>query len=114
MDIKDYRDALDVLDAQLVDLFCKRMEICGKVAEWKQANGKPIYDRSRERDKLNTVSELSDERFAPYTRCLYRSLFGYSRSYQHKLLDEPSELVSLIQNARAETPELFPGSAAVA
>lgn len=114
MDIKDYRDALDVLDAQLVDLFCKRMEICGKVAEWKQANGKPIYDRSRERDKLNTVSELSDERFAPYTRCLYRSLFGYSRSYQHKLLDEPSELVSLIQNARAETPELFPNSAAVA
>lgn len=114
MDIKDYRDALDTLDAQLVDLFCKRMEICGKVAEWKQANGKPIYDRSRERDKLSAVSELSDERFASYTRCLYRSLFGYSRSYQHKLLDEPSALVSLIQNARAQTPELFPNSATVA
>lgn len=114
MDIKDYRDALDVLDAQLVDLFCKRMEICGKVAEWKQQNGKPIYDRSRERDKLNTVSELSDELFAPYTRCLYRSLFGYSRSYQHKLLDAPSELVKQIKTARAETPELFPTRATVA
>jgi len=114
MDIKDYRNALDELDAQLVDLFCKRMEICGEVAKWKQKNGKPIYDRSRERDKLNTISALSDERFTPYTRCLFRSLFGYSRSYQHKLLDAPSDLVSLIQKSRAETPELFPSKATVA
>ncbi len=114
MDIKDYRDMLDELDEQLVSLFCKRMEICGKVAEWKQANDKPIYDRSRERDKLNAVCELSDSRFAPYTRCLYRSLFGYSRSYQHKLLDAPSALVSLIEKARGETSELFPTKATVA
>lgn len=114
MDIKECRDALDVIDAQLVELFCKRMEICGEVARWKKDNGKPIYDRSRERDKLNTVSELSDEKFAPYTRCLYRSLFGYSRSYQHKLLDAPSELIPLIQNARASTPELFPAQAEIA
>ena len=56
MDIKDYRDALDELDAQLVELFCKRMDICGKVAEWKQANGKPIYDRSRERARRRSPS----------------------------------------------------------
>lgn len=114
MDIKDYRDRLDVLDAQLVELFCKRMEICGDVARWKKENGKPIFDRTRERDKLNTVGELSKEEFEPYVRCMFRSLFGYSRSYQHKLLDPPSALAEEINHARLETPELFPTEAAVA
>lgn len=114
MDIKDYRDQLDVLDAQLVELFCKRMEICGDVARWKKENGKPIFDRTRERDKLNTVGELSKEEFEPYVRCMFRSLFGYSRSYQHKLLDPPSALAEEINHARLETPELFPTEAAVA
>ncbi len=114
MDIKDYRDQLDVLDAQLVELFCRRMEICGDVARWKKENGKPIFDRTRERDKLNTVGELSKEEFEPYVRCMFRSLFGYSRSYQHKLLDPPSALAEEINAARLGTPELFPTEAAVA
>ncbi|MBQ8324686.1 MAG: chorismate mutase [Clostridia bacterium] len=114
MDIKDYRDQLDVLDAQLVELFCRRMEICGDVARWKKENGKPIFDRTRERDKLNTVGELSKEEFEPYVRCMFRSLFGYSRSYQHKLLDPPSALAEEINTARLGTPELFPTEATVA
>ncbi len=114
MDIKDYRDQLDALDAQLVELFCKRMEICGDVARWKKENGKPIFDRGRERDKLNTVGELSKEEFEPYVRCMFRSLFGYSRSYQHKLLDPPSALAEEINRARLQTPELFPTEATVA
>lgn len=114
MDIKDYREALDALDAELVALFCKRMELCGGVAQWKQAHGKPIYDRSREREKLNQVSALADERFSSYTRCLYRSLLGYSRAYQHELLDAPSQVSERILQARSETPELFPTRATVA
>ncbi len=114
MDIKDYRNRLDELDKQLVNLFCQRMELCGKVAEWKRENGKPIYDRSREREKLHQISELADDRFTPYARCLYRSLFGYSRAYQHKLLDAPSDLVKRIQQARTETSELFPEQAKIA
>lgn len=114
MDIKDYRDQLDVLDAQLVELFCRRMEICGDVARWKKENGKPIFDRGRERDKLNAVGALSKEEFEPYVRCMFRSLFGYSRSYQHKLTDPPSALAEEINRSRLETPELFPTEATVA
>lgn len=114
MEIQDYRDALDALDAELVRLFCKRMELCGGVAQWKQAHGKPIYDRSREREKLLQVSALADERFSAYTRCLFRSLLGYSRAYQHELLDAPSELAERIHAARLATPELFPTRATVA
>ena len=39
MDIKDYRDQLDEIDAQLAELFCRRMEICGEIASWKKENG---------------------------------------------------------------------------
>lgn len=119
MDMKAYRDELDVLDKQLVELFCKRMDICGKIGQWKQEHGKPIYDRTREREKLKEVSalaekEFSSEEFSSYTRCLYRSLFGYSRSYQYQLTHGPSALVQSIEQARKNTPELFPSSATVA
>ncbi len=114
MDIKDYRDRLDVLDAQIVDLFCKRMELCGEIAEWKKENSKPIFDRTRERDKLNTVGNIADPRFATYVKCMYRSMFGYSRSYQHKLIDSPSPIAEEIAKTRKETQELFPAHAVVA
>ncbi len=114
MDMKAYRDELDVLDKQLVELFCKRMDICGKIGQWKQEHGKPIYDRTREREKLNSISALAQEEFAPYARCLYRSLFGYSRSYQHLLTQSPSALAQDIEQARRNTPELFPAKATVA
>ena len=114
MDIQEYREQLDVLDAQLVELFCRRMEICGDIAKWKKENGKPIFDRNREREKLNAVGEMADEAFASYVRCMFRSIFGYSRSYQHKLVDPPSALAAEITRARLETPELFPTEAAVA
>ena len=114
MELLDYRNELDEIDKQMVDLFCKRMEICGKVAEWKKENGKPVFDRAREREKLNTVADLSDERFAPFTRCLYRAMMGYSRAYQNTLLGTESEIEKEIAFARANTPELFPARAKVA
>ena len=40
MDLLTLRDKLDVIDAQIVELYEKRMEICGQVAEYKIENGK--------------------------------------------------------------------------
>ena len=114
MDIKDYRDRLDEIDAQLAELFCRRMEICGEIATWKKENGKPIFDKNREREKLNSVVKMGDPKFEPHLRGLFRSMMGYSRSYQHKLTDPASVLAEEILRARLETPELFPTEAVVA
>ena len=49
MDLQECRRQLDGIDQQLVELFEKRMKICGNVAEYKIATGKPVFDGERER-----------------------------------------------------------------
>ena len=85
MDIKDYRDQLDEIDAQLAELFCRRMEICGEIAAWKKENGKPVLDAEREKQKLDAVLSLAPQNMEEYTRELYKFLFELSRNYQEKL-----------------------------
>ena len=46
MDLLECRKELDGIDRQIVELFEKRMEICGHVAESKLASGKAVYDLS--------------------------------------------------------------------
>ena len=57
MDLQECRRQLDGIDQQLVELFEKRMKICGNVAEYKIATGKPVFDGERERQKLAAVAE---------------------------------------------------------
>ena len=45
MDLLTLRDQLDVIDAQIVELYEKRMKICGQVAEYKIETGKKVFDR---------------------------------------------------------------------
>ncbi len=112
-DLSEYRKELDAIDEQLVSLFCRRMNLCGKVGEWKKEHGKPILDRGREREKLNEVATLAGEEYASYTRCLYRSMMGYSRAYQNELIGGESPIGAEIAAAKANTPELFPSEAKV-
>ena len=59
MDLLECRKELDGIDRQIVELFEKRMEICGHVAESKLASGKAVYDGERERQKLEAVGAMA-------------------------------------------------------
>ena len=59
MDLLECRKELDGIDRQIVELFEKRMEICGHVAESKLASGKAVYDGERERQKLEAVEAMA-------------------------------------------------------
>ena len=61
MDLNDLRTEIDEIDRQIVDLFCKRMEISVKVSQYKIENGLPVLDASRERKKLAKISEMAGE-----------------------------------------------------
>lgn len=88
MDLQDLRQQINDIDAQLVPLFLKRMGISLEVAKYKQANNKPVLDKTRERELLKRVSEMTDDKdLSLYTRLLYADIMGLSRSYQHKFLE---------------------------
>lgn len=114
MDLTELRKQIDGIDDQLVQLFCRRMELCAQVAEYKKANGLPILMPAREREKLKDVAEKAGPDMANYTRTLYAMLFELSRSYQSKLSGGSRQLYEMITQSIQDTPNLFPQTAMVA
>ena len=114
MDLNDYRREIDGIDAQLLELFARRMDVAAAIAEYKKENALPVSDPSRERQKLLDVAEKTPETLRDYAVSLYSLLFELSRGYQNRILGVRTELTQQIADAIAETPQLFPESAAVA
>lgn len=114
MDIKELRNEIDAIDDQLVKLFCQRMDVAAKVADYKRENNMPILVPARERQILADVAEKAGEEMGNYTRVLYSMLFELSRSYQSKRNMVLSPLHEQIKEAIENTPKLFPQAPMVA
>ncbi len=109
-----FRDRIDELDQQIVELFAKRMEIAAEIAGYKKEKGLPVQDVRREREKLLTVAEASPEAIREYTPRLYTVMMELSRSYQQRLLGRDDSLTESIRAAIEGTPALFPDRVTVA
>ena len=114
MDLSQYREQIDQIDDELIQLFARRMETAAQIAQWKRQAGKPVMDAGRERAKLLDVMEKCPEEFKDYAVSLYSLLFELSRSYQHRILDSSSALTEQITAAIENTDPLFPKTATVA
>ena len=114
MDIQELRREIDGIDAQLLPLFCQRMEIAAQVADYKKENGLPIFVPGREREILDRVAGQAGEDMADYAKILYNTLFELSRAYQGSRNSQPSPLRDRVMTALDKTPPLFPKTATVA
>lgn len=102
LDLKEIRDQLDAVDSQLVELFEKRMALCGDVARYKIENGKAVYDPAREREKLEAVRRQTS---SPFNETavgeLFAQMMAISRRYQYQMMGsregEPSGF-KLVEN----------------
>ena len=88
MDLQEIRKELDVIDRQIVDLYEKRMKLCGDVAEYKISVGKPVYDGEREKQKLEAVRQMAGEEYRQGASELFTQLMTISRRLQYRLLAE--------------------------
>ena len=114
MDLTQIRQQIDQIDEELIHLFCDRMALSAKVADYKKANNLPILVPARERAILQKVAELSGPEMSNYSRVLYSMLFELSRSYQSKRNGEISPLFKEISHSIEHTPKLFPQTPIVA
>ena len=114
MELKDYRQQIDAIDRELTRLFQERMHVAGSIAEYKKANGLPVLDKSRERQKLSELVGAAEEPLQSYVHVLYSLLFELSRSYQQRRISEGTPLQKRIEEAVENTPRLFPPRAEVA
>lgn len=89
MDLMNLRGQLDEIDARIVDLYEKRMELCRQVAEYKIENGKKVFDKEREIEKLRTVKSLTHNEFNSHgIEELFEQIMAISRKLQYRLLSE--------------------------
>lgn len=108
MELNEAREKINEIDEQLVKLFSSRMELSSKIAEYKAEKNLPILDRTREREVLNKVADLSGPELENYSKVLFSTLFDLSRSYQNRLTKSESPLGAQIQEALENTPKQFP------
>ena len=114
MELKDFRNQIDQIDTQLVDLFAQRMALSAQIADYKKENSLPIYVPAREREILQDIAQKAGPDMANYARVLYSLLFELSRSYQSKRNCKITPLYQNITDAIENTPKLFPQAPMVA
>lgn len=85
MALSTHRAEIDGLDAELVSLYCRRMEVAAAIAAYKQAHGLPVLDAAREAAVLDKVATLAGAPLDGYVRTLYGTILQTSRDYQHAL-----------------------------
>ena len=106
MDLLDLRNQLDTIDAQIVELYEKRMGICKQVAEYKICTGKKVFDKQREMEKLAAVRSMTHNDFNAHgIQELFEQIMSMSRKLQYQLLAENGSLGKLpfIQVEELET-----------
>lgn len=63
MDLSELRVQIDAIDKDIVELYEKRMDICRQVAEYKIENGKKVFDKVREEEKIAKVKSMTHNDF---------------------------------------------------
>ena len=114
-ELSDLRQQIDAIDSQIFELFSERTDVAEKVAAYKRENGLRIFDPTRERAKVADAAERVPEDLSTYAQVLMELLMEASRARQHEMLDDASDdpVLARIDEARRNTPELFPASARV-
>lgn len=96
MDLGELREKIDEIDAQIVDLYEQRMDVCKHVAQYKIENGKKVFDRQRETEKLEKVKALAHNDFNSHgVEELFEQLMSMSRKLQYGMLAESGSMGKL-------------------
>ena len=83
----ELRKEIDEIDSKITELFVRRMHICAEVAQYKKANGLPVFHPEREQEVLARISAVAGEDMEAYARTMFVLLFSLSRDYQEKVMN---------------------------
>lgn len=112
--LKEHRTQIDTIDAEMLALFSKRMEICAKIGQQKQKNGLPVESPEREREILLDITKRSSEDLAAPARMLFTTLFELGKAYQRRLTPKGTAFALELQKAAENAQHDFPKTARIA
>ncbi len=86
-DLDNARSAINAIDKEMAELFCRRMAAASVVARHKQKVGMPILDAAREREVIErNAAYVSDPTLREYYVNFITETMAISRAYQSRLL----------------------------
>ena len=114
MELNELRSEINQIDDEILNLFLRRMEVAGQVADYKKNHDLPIYQPQREREILKKVADQAGPDMGGYARVLFSMLMELSKSSQNKRNKQELELHRQITDTIENTPRLFPQAPTVA
>lgn len=91
MEIVEARKRLDKIDAGLLELFVRRMEIVEQIAEYKLTYNRPLRDPAREAEIIAAVAGKSPPELAPYATGFMEKTIQLSCDYQAELIKKATK-----------------------
>lgn len=86
--LKAYREEIDAIDAQLIQLFEARMDVVLQVAKYKKENHIEVLHQGREQEVLERAQQqLQNKTYAPALTAFLQSTMDISKDLQRTLID---------------------------
>ncbi len=114
MELETIQQQLDTLDSQMSELFARRMELAGQMAQARKTLGLVPIDLAGQREAKARFQRTAGEKLSGYAGVVYATMQDVAQSYQASLLKGPSPLCDRIAQSLQNTEQLFPQSATVA
>lgn len=88
MSLGKFRDEIDEIDSQLLELFQKRMDVVKQVAEYKLKEDQPVLHPDREKEIITKRTNQAKEEYKEYVQPFYENMMSLSRKLQEKLIKD--------------------------
>ena len=111
------RGEINEIDAQMAELFVRRMRTAEKIAAYKKEHALPVLDAAREEQMIQDNAKLvEDETLREYYVNFIRNNIAVSRAYQSRLMEGTRVAYCGTEGAFAHIAagKMFPGSVRVA
>ena len=115
--LEQAREIINDVDAQMAELFVRRMKAVEMVAEHKKKHGLPVLDEHREQEVIRKgAGRVEDDTLRAYYVNFIQSNMQISRAYQYRLLEGMRVAYAGTEGAFAHiaTGKIFPGAQRVA
>ncbi len=86
LNLDELREKIDGINEQIVDLFCQRMDLTTKVAQYKIENNLPVYHPKREQEVIDKVSQKAKDEYKTHCRMLFTTIMDMSKVAQEQTI----------------------------
>lgn len=86
--LSEQRKRIDLIDSEILKLFCERMKTVKEVAEIKLENNMQVLQPDREEQIIKLRGEQVTLEMKEYTEELFTAIMAISRQYQSKIIKE--------------------------